>query len=314
MGDAGHGHDAFKASSQVGWRHKAAPLGFEPAGHVQAEWVGKTAADDLCADRQAVRTLADRDGGGTQAHHAGVARPEQAVGVRLILAVDLQHAIPTLALLVVKKGGRCGDRCDEQVHRLEVVLPLRPQYGALLVKLDPVAVRERAAAPHALAHRVERRVALVGQILRAGKSRAVEPSACGRSQQVRIHAVRLRAVHRAVIVQYGHALGSQKVGQRVQSVLNALVHPRFGVVEDDGHAAFPQRLVVAAPLCRCPAQRVKLLQRCDQHLHGQLQVLSAARQRHGHGNVHASMQRTPGSWWPCTGTTPQVGLCPYTPQ
>jgi hypothetical protein len=104
--------------------------------------------------------------------------------VRLVLAVDLEHALPALALLVVQKGGRCGHRGDEQVHRFEIALPLRSQYGALLVKLNPVAVCQGTAAPDPFAHGVQRRGALLGQILKAGKCCVVEPGPCGRAQQV----------------------------------------------------------------------------------------------------------------------------------
>lgn len=47
-------------------RHEAAPFGFEPAGHFQAQGVGQGVADDLRSYGQALRALSDRDGGGRQ--------------------------------------------------------------------------------------------------------------------------------------------------------------------------------------------------------------------------------------------------------
>ena len=122
--------------------------------------------------------------------------PEQVVDRRLWLAVDLDHALPALALVIVivriRRPRR--DRAQKQIIIAEEISPFEPQPVPLLIAGEPIPVREGNAPHHA------GKVALIGRIEPAhGLDMALEDFLCqsargGRAQQLDVDGVKCRRV------------------------------------------------------------------------------------------------------------------------
>src|SRR6516165_3667293 len=104
-------------SIKTGGRNKAAIGAFEESGESDAALVAILRADDLHTDRQPLCREPGRCNSRRQIEESGQPGPEKVVNRRGRLAVDLDHALPALALVIVIVGVRRTrrDRAQQQI-------------------------------------------------------------------------------------------------------------------------------------------------------------------------------------------------------
>src|SRR5262249_44604173 len=139
---------------------EAAIGALEETGEGEAAPVTVLWSNDLHTDWQPLFRQPGGCDGRRQIDEAGEPRPEQGVNRRRRVAVDLDHAFPALAvmIMIVRVGCPGRDRAQQQIIIAKKFSPSESQPVALLIAREPTSV-SKGDAPHHMG-----KVAVVGRI------------------------------------------------------------------------------------------------------------------------------------------------------
>jgi hypothetical protein len=237
-------------------------------------------ADDLHADWQPFCCEPGWGNGRRQIDEPTQPGPEQVVDRRLWLAVDLDHALPALALVIVivriRRPRR--DRAEKQIIIAEEISPFEPQPVPLLTAGEPIPVREGDAPHHA------------GKIAPIGGTEPArdldmtiedflgQPTGGGRAQQLDVDGVEFRHVDvRPRPIADPDPLTGQEVDQALQNVSDLAVDLTVRIVEHNRDAVVGKCIAARRSEVETPARRFdRVGSRYDVERKGE--ILGAARQ------------------------------------